>query len=208
VSYAQGSPGLPQYPPPVRQVPLLVSHVPPQQSASCEHGYPSGAHPPPPELLPLPLLLPLLLLPPLLPLPLPLLLPPPAPHVPLLVSHTPLQQSAFCTQKVPSGAQLPPELLPLLLLVLPLPPLPLLLPPLLDDPPEPEPPTFVSVPDELPLPLLNDPSDPPSSPADDANEVQELVGVGPPLAHPFAAAITRQSSAASVPIKNLEFIAT
>ena len=105
---------------------------------------------------------------------------------------------------------MPPELLPLplLLLVLPLLVLPLapllllVLPPPLDDAPEPEPPTFMSIPDELPLPLLNDPSDPPSSPADEANEVHEVVGVGPPLAHPFAAAM------ASIAINDLELMAT
>jgi hypothetical protein len=128
------------------------------------------------------------------------------------MSHTPLQQSEFCTQKEPSGAQLPPELLPLPLLLpvlplLPLPLLPLLLPPLLEDPPEPEPPRLVFVPDESPLPPLNDPSAPPSSPVDEAFEVQELGG-GPPEAHPFAAAITRQNSAASIPINNLELMAT
>jgi hypothetical protein len=179
--------------------------VPPQQSEFCAHGEPSGRQPPP-ELPPLPPLL--LLLPPLLPLPLPLLLlPPPAPHVPLLVSQTPLQQSEFCTQKEPSGAQLPPELLPLPLPlpVLPPPPLPLLLPPPLDDPPEPEPPRVVFVPDELPFPLPTDPSVPPSSPV---VEEYEVVGVGPPDAHPFAAAITRQSSAASIPINNLELMST
>jgi hypothetical protein len=33
------------------------------------------------------------------------------------------------------------------------------------------------------------------------------VGAGPPEAHPFAAAITRQSSAASIPINDPELIA-
>jgi hypothetical protein len=87
----------------VKQVPLLVSQVPPQQSELCTHGVPSGAQPPP-ELLPLLLPLPPLLPPPPLPLPpppllLPLLLLPPAPHVPVLVLHTPLQQSEFCAQR-------------------------------------------------------------------------------------------------------------
>lgn len=200
-------------------MPLLVSHVPPQQSESCAHGYPSGAHPAPPELLPLPppLLPPLLLFPPLPLLPPPLLLPPPAPHVPLLVSHEPLQQSELCTQKEPSGAHVAPELLPLPpplllllllpLLVLPLPPPPPLPAPPLDEPPDFEPLPLMSVPDELPLSPLNDPSDPPSSPFDEAFEIQEAVGGGPPDAHPFAAAITRQSPVASNPIDNLELMA-
>ena len=62
-------------------MPLVVSHVPPQQSESSWHALPSGAQLPPPEPLPLP--------PPLLLLPLPV-----APHVPVDVSHVPLQQSA------------------------------------------------------------------------------------------------------------------